>query len=160
MGRIITLGPTVLFPLLLQLFSLAADRAAGGDADLVVVRREEYGGGRILDITHAYREDMPTWESDKGAGQFLWLPKSMKNGSLANFSELRMSVPTAPTWTPPATSSKTTSRPASMLTPSASKFSMEIILLEGLKLDNIKPGIYSLHCLPLRLLGAEGSPTR
>ncbi|XP_073102196.1 cyclase-like protein 4 isoform X3 [Elaeis guineensis] len=124
MGRIITLGPTVLFPLLLQLFSLAADRAAGGDADLVVVRREEYGGGRILDITHAYREDMPTWESDKGAGQFLWLPKSMKNGSLANFSELRMSVPTAPTWTPPATSSKTTSRPASMLTPSASKFSM------------------------------------
>nr|XP_029117865.1 cyclase-like protein 3 [Elaeis guineensis] len=94
MGRIITLGPTVLFPLLLQLFSLAADRAAGGDADLVVVRREEYGGGRILDITHAYREDMPTWESDKGAGQFLWLPKSMKNGSLANFSELRMSVPT------------------------------------------------------------------
>lgn len=36
----------------------------------------------------------------------------------------------------------------------------DIILVEGLKLDDILPGIYSVHCLPLRLLGAEGSPTR
>lgn len=36
----------------------------------------------------------------------------------------------------------------------------EIILVEALKLDNIQPGIYNVHCLPLRLLGAEGSPIR
>ena len=36
----------------------------------------------------------------------------------------------------------------------------EIILVEGLKLDDIQPGIYSVHCLPLRLVGAEGSPIR
>ena len=38
--------------------------------------------------------------------------------------------------------------------------SKEIILVEGLKLDDINPGAYSLYCLPLRLLGAEGSPIR
>ncbi|KAL3517078.1 hypothetical protein ACH5RR_023980 [Cinchona calisaya] len=38
--------------------------------------------------------------------------------------------------------------------------SREIILVEGLKLDGVQPGIYSVHCLPLRLLGAEGSPIR
>ncbi|XP_027112547.1 cyclase-like protein 2 isoform X2 [Coffea arabica] len=38
--------------------------------------------------------------------------------------------------------------------------SREIILVEGLKLDGVQPGIYTLHCLPLRLLGAEGSPIR
>ncbi|KAL3515311.1 hypothetical protein ACH5RR_022213 [Cinchona calisaya] len=38
--------------------------------------------------------------------------------------------------------------------------SREIILVEGLKLDGVKPGIYSVHCLPLRLVGAEGSPIR
>ncbi|XP_019227436.1 PREDICTED: uncharacterized protein LOC109208739 isoform X1 [Nicotiana attenuata] len=38
--------------------------------------------------------------------------------------------------------------------------SREIILVEGLKLDDIETGIYNVHCLPLRLLGAEGSPIR
>ncbi|CAK9143650.1 unnamed protein product [Ilex paraguariensis] len=36
----------------------------------------------------------------------------------------------------------------------------EIILVEGLKLDDIQAGIYTVHCLPLRLVGAEGSPIR
>ncbi|KAL8097209.1 cyclase-like protein 2 isoform X1 [Apium graveolens] len=36
----------------------------------------------------------------------------------------------------------------------------EIILVEGLKLDDVKAGIYNLRCLPLRLEGAEGSPIR
>ncbi|KAG6588686.1 Cyclase-like protein 2, partial [Cucurbita argyrosperma subsp. sororia] len=36
----------------------------------------------------------------------------------------------------------------------------ETILVEGLKLDGVQPGLYSIHCLPLRLLGAEGSPIR
>lgn len=37
--------------------------------------------------------------------------------------------------------------------------STKIILVEGLKLDDIEPGIYSVHCLPLRL-PSDGSPIR
>lgn len=60
------------------------------EEDLVPVRREVYGGGRIIDISHRYHPDMPSWESNDGVGQFLWLPKSMKNGSLANNSEMKL----------------------------------------------------------------------
>ncbi|CAI0445762.1 unnamed protein product [Linum tenue] len=38
--------------------------------------------------------------------------------------------------------------------------SREIILVEALKLDNVEAGLYNVHCLPLRLVGAEGSPAR
>ncbi|KAG8650797.1 hypothetical protein MANES_07G067900v8 [Manihot esculenta] len=38
--------------------------------------------------------------------------------------------------------------------------SRKIVVLEGLKLDDIKPGLYNLHCLPIRVLGADGTPTR
>ena len=38
--------------------------------------------------------------------------------------------------------------------------SREIILVEGLKLDDVPAGIYSLRCLPLRLAGSEASPIR
>ncbi|XP_058769489.1 cyclase-like protein 2 [Vicia villosa] len=38
--------------------------------------------------------------------------------------------------------------------------SREIILVEGLKLDGVPAGIYSLNCLPLRLVGSEASPIR
>lgn len=63
-------------------------------AEPTVLRREEFGGGRIVDITHHYRSDMPSWESDEGIGQFLWLPKSIKNGSLSNNSEMKLPVHT------------------------------------------------------------------
>ncbi|KAK3156206.1 hypothetical protein QOZ80_2AG0104240 [Eleusine coracana subsp. coracana] len=36
----------------------------------------------------------------------------------------------------------------------------DIIPVEGLKLDDVEAGAYMLHCLPLRLIGAEGSPVR
>ncbi|OAY45546.1 cyclase-like protein 2 [Manihot esculenta] len=36
----------------------------------------------------------------------------------------------------------------------------EIVIVEGLKLDDVAAGIYDLHCLPLRVLGAEGTPAR
>ncbi|RWW83269.1 hypothetical protein BHE74_00008230 [Ensete ventricosum] len=58
------------------------------DEDLMVMRREEYDEGRILDITHAYHEDMPAGGTDEGLGRFLWLAKPMRNGSLANSSEI------------------------------------------------------------------------
>ncbi|EFJ22740.1 hypothetical protein SELMODRAFT_267900 [Selaginella moellendorffii] len=35
-----------------------------------------------------------------------------------------------------------------------------VILVEGLNLDNVDTGMYTLHCLPLRLVGSDGSPTR
>ncbi|CAJ2630546.1 unnamed protein product [Trifolium pratense] len=38
--------------------------------------------------------------------------------------------------------------------------SREIILVEGLKLDGVPTGLYSLNCLPLRLVGSEASPIR
>ncbi|KAI3505498.1 hypothetical protein L1887_27629 [Cichorium endivia] len=38
--------------------------------------------------------------------------------------------------------------------------SREIILVEGLKLEDVEAGLYNVHCLPLRLLGAKGSPIR
>lgn len=63
---------------------------ADGDEALFPTRREVYGGGRIFDISHRYTTDMPAFESDDGIGQFLWLPKSMKNGSLANNSEMKL----------------------------------------------------------------------
>ncbi|XP_062019139.1 cyclase-like protein 2 [Rosa rugosa] len=37
----------------------------------------------------------------------------------------------------------------------------EIILVEGLKLEGVPAGLYSsVHCLPLRLIGSDGSPAR
>ncbi|KNA08223.1 hypothetical protein SOVF_164550 [Spinacia oleracea] len=33
--------------------------------------------------------------------------------------------------------------------------SREIILVEGLKLDGVPAGTYNVHCLPLRMLGAD-----
>ncbi|KAK1560261.1 hypothetical protein Q3G72_024245 [Acer saccharum] len=58
--------------------------------DLTPIRREVYDGGRIFDISHRYTTNMPTWEKAEGLGQFLWLPSSIKNGSLANNSEMKL----------------------------------------------------------------------
>ncbi|KAL4319563.1 hypothetical protein GQ457_18G016280 [Hibiscus cannabinus] len=38
--------------------------------------------------------------------------------------------------------------------------SREIVLVEGLNLDGIEPGKYTVHCLPLRMVGADGCPAR
>lgn len=70
--------------------STTCNPTTGGDGDLVPVRREVYGDGRIFDISHRYTTDMPNWGSEDGVGQFLWLPASMKNGSLANNSEMKL----------------------------------------------------------------------
>ncbi|KAL6888809.1 hypothetical protein ACP4OV_009835 [Aristida adscensionis] len=64
-----------------------ADAGDGGSG----VRPEEYGGGRIVDITHAYRADLPSPGKD-GLGPVLRLTESMANGSVNNVSELRMVV--------------------------------------------------------------------
>jgi len=35
-----------------------------------------------------------------------------------------------------------------------------VVLIEGLYLNEVPPGRYTLYCLPLRLQGAEGAPAR
>ncbi|KAF4374077.1 hypothetical protein F8388_007983 [Cannabis sativa] len=231
---------------------------------LTPTRREVYGDGRIFDISHRFSTDMPAFESSEGVGQFVWLAKSMKNGSIANNSEMKLPVHTGTHVDAPghvydhyfdagfdvdtldlevlngklvdrslgpgllvdvprdknitAEVMKSLNIPKGVrrvlfrtlntdkrlmfkkefdtsyvgfmrdgakwlventdvklvgidylsvaayddLIPSHLVFlkEREIILVEGLKLDNIQPGIYSIHCLPLRLKGAEGSPIR
>lgn len=231
----------------------ACDHSPG---DLVPTRREVYGGGRIIDITYRYTPEMPSWSSKDGLGQFLWLAASMKNGSLANNSEMKLPTHSGTHVDAPghvfdhyfdagfdvdtldlevlngpallvdvprdknitAEVMKSLSIPKGVrrvlfrtlntdrrlmwkkefdtsyvgfmrdgakwlvdntdiklvgvdylsvaayadLLPAHHVFleGREIILVEGLKLDGVKPGIYSVHCLPLRLLGAEGAPIR
>ncbi|XP_020265572.1 uncharacterized protein LOC109841113 isoform X2 [Asparagus officinalis] len=225
--------------------------------DLNPIRREEFDGGRIVDITHFYREDMPYGDSpDRRLGQFLWLPTSMKNGSLYNGSVMKLpahagthvdapghvfqeyfeagfdidtldlavlngpallvDVPRNKNITAEVMESlhiprgvrrvlfRTLNTDRQLmwkkefdtsyvgfmkdgaqwlvdntdiklvgidylsvaafddLIPSHLVFleGREIILVEALKLEDVMPGLYSLHCLPLRLRGAEGSPIR
>ncbi|KAG4984451.1 hypothetical protein JHK87_029200 [Glycine soja] len=228
-----------------------------GDGVLVPPRREVYEEGRIFDITHRYVPEMPVWDSTEGLGQhFLWLDKSMKNGSLANSSNMKLGVHTgthvdAPghfydnyydagfdvdsldltllnglallvdvprdknitaevmrslniprgvsrvlfrtlntdrrlmfkkefdtsyvgfkedgaKWLAENTDIKLVGVDYLSVAaydhsiPSHLVFleSKEIILVEGLKLDDVPAGIYSLNCLPLRLVHSEASPIR
>ncbi|GAB2291698.1 Cyclase-like protein 2 [Dionaea muscipula] len=219
-------------------------------------RREVYGNGRIYDISHRYTPNMPAFDSADGIGQFLRLDTSMKNGSFANISEMKLishsgthvdapghfydtyfdagydvdtldldvlngpallvDVPRDTNITAEAMESlhipkgvirvlfRTLNSDRELMfkkefDSSYTGFmkdgaqwlvdntdiklvgidylsvaayedlisahlvfleSKEVILVEGLKLDNLPAGIYGLHCLPLRLLGADGSPVR
>lgn len=35
-----------------------------------------------------------------------------------------------------------------------------IIAVEGLVLDKVQPGLYTMHALPLKVAGADGAPAR
>ncbi len=35
-----------------------------------------------------------------------------------------------------------------------------VVVVEGLNLDGVAPGEYELTCLPLKIIGSEGSPAR
>uniref|UniRef100_A0A0D9XBD1 Cyclase family protein n=1 Tax=Leersia perrieri TaxID=77586 RepID=A0A0D9XBD1_9ORYZ len=221
-----------------------ADDSTCGVAAAVAVpeRREEFDGGRIIDISHYYREDMPGWESADGTGEFLRVVRSMRNGSdIANFSELRLTAHSgthvdAPghvfehyydagfdidtldlailnanvmeslhipkgvrrvlfrtlntdrklMWKKEFDTSyvgfmkdgaqwlidNTDIRLVGVDYLSVGAFDecipahlvflekREVILVEALNLGHVLPGIYTLHCLPLRLRGSEGSPAR
>ncbi|KAB1208423.1 Kynurenine formamidase [Morella rubra] len=224
--------------------------------DLIPVRREVYDGGRIIDISHRYTPDMPSWHSMEMLGQFLLLRKSMRNGSLSNISEMKMPTHTGTHVDAPGhffdhyfdagfdvdtLDLEVLNGPALLVdvpkdknitadvmkclnipkgvrrvlfrtsntdrqlmfkkeydtsfigfTKDGAKWlventhiklvgidylsvaahddlisahlifleSRDIIPVEGLKLDDVPAGIYTVHCLPLRLLGAEGSPIR
>ncbi|OWM64830.1 hypothetical protein CDL15_Pgr028547 [Punica granatum] len=207
-----------------------------GGEGLQPLRRETYGSGRIFDISHRITSEMPAWESKDGLGQYLWLRASMKNGSIANFSEMKLpahmgthldapghvfdhyfeagfdvdtldlEVLNGPALLVDVRRDKniTAEVMKSLHIPKGIRRVLfrtlntdrrlmykkefdtsyvgfmkdgaqwlvdntdiklvgklqEIILAEGLKLDDVPAGIYSVHCLPLRLFGAEGSPMR
>ncbi|XP_010446963.1 PREDICTED: uncharacterized protein LOC104729687 [Camelina sativa] len=226
--------------------------------ELKPIRREVYGEeeGKIYDISHRYTPEMPSWDSSEGLGRFLWLAASMKNGSLANNSEMKIPTHTGTHVDSPghvydeyydagfdvdsldlrvlnglallvdvpkdknitAEVMKSLHIPKGVsrvlfrtlntdrrlmfkkefdtsyvgfmkdgaqwlvdntdiklvgidylsvaayddLIPSHLVFlkDRETILVEGLKLDGVKAGLYTVHCLPLRLVGAEGAPIR
>ncbi|KAK9690919.1 hypothetical protein RND81_09G163200 [Saponaria officinalis] len=227
-----------------------------GAGDLIPERRETYDDGRIIDITHRITPNLPNFGSELGLGEFVWLVKSKKNGSIANNSEMKLPTHTGTHVDSPAhffdeylhagfdidsldlgvlngpallvdvprDSNITEVVMKSLHIPkgvrrvlfrtlntdrrlmfqkefdssyvgfmkdgaqwlidntdiqlvgidylSAASFdhleashlvfleSREIILVEGLKLDDVPAGMYNVHCLPLRLQGAEGSPIR
>ncbi|XP_010547994.1 PREDICTED: uncharacterized protein LOC104819562 isoform X2 [Tarenaya hassleriana] len=239
----------------LSLLDAAANEAYPSDG-LKPIRREVYDGGMIFDISHRYTPEMPEFESSEGLGQFLRLAASMKNGSIANNSQMKFSVHTGTHVDAPghffdhyydagfdadSLNLETLNGPAllvdvprdknitaevmeSLHIPKGTRrvlfrtlntdrrlmFKKEfdssfvgflsdgarwlventdiklvgvdylsvaaftdlaathhvllrgrdIIPVEALKLDGIEAGLYSLHCLPLRLVGAEASPVR
>uniref|UniRef100_A0A453NPL4 Cyclase n=6 Tax=Triticinae TaxID=1648030 RepID=A0A453NPL4_AEGTS len=217
---------------------------------------EEYGGGHIVDITHAYRPSMPAFAPGATVGPLVRLKASMEDGSEYNLSELRMEchmgthvdapghmnqahfaagldvdtldldvlngpallvdVPRHTNITAESMKSlnipkgvrrvlfRTLNTDRGLMWKAAGDMSYvgftedgaqwlvdntdiklvgidyisvaafdhlisahvaffknaDIILVEALKLDNVKTGLYMLHCLPLRLVGSEGSPIR
>ncbi|KAJ9705122.1 hypothetical protein PVL29_003256 [Vitis rotundifolia] len=60
------------------------------NVELIPVKREVYADGHIFDITHPYTPNMPTFGTDEGIGEVIWLEKSMKNGSITNNSHMKM----------------------------------------------------------------------
>uniref|UniRef100_A0A0E0EPD6 Cyclase family protein n=1 Tax=Oryza meridionalis TaxID=40149 RepID=A0A0E0EPD6_9ORYZ len=194
----------------------------GSSCDVAAVavaeRREEFDGGRIVDISHYYREEMPEWESADGTGGgFLRLVRSMRNGSdIANFSELRLTAHSGTHVDAPGhvfdhyyhagfdvdtldlailnanvmealhipkgvrrvlfrtlntdrklmwkkefdTSYVGFMKDGAQWLIDNTDIRLEVILVEALNLEHVTPGIYTLHCLPLRLRGSEGSPAR
>ncbi|PKI33551.1 hypothetical protein CRG98_046107 [Punica granatum] len=254
-------------PLILILADLSVSIASASDAyptipgtgdclrtdGLVPVRREVYGNGRIIDITHRITPEMPSFER---LGQILWLAHSMKNGSSFNFSLMKLPAHTGTHVDAPGhyfdqyfdagfdvdtLDLEVLNGPALLIDVPRDKNitaevmeslkiprgvrrvlfrtlntdrglmyknffdtsfvgfkedgakwlvkntdiklvgidylsiaafdddisshlalleSREIIVVEGLKLDDVPTGLYNVHCLPLRFPGAEGSPIR
>lgn len=64
---------------------------SGTEEKLVPVRREVYDNGRIFDITHRISSEA-LFDGSEEVGEFLWLSKSMKNGSDYNFSIMKLPV--------------------------------------------------------------------
>ncbi|KAM7250692.1 hypothetical protein ACFE04_022575 [Oxalis oulophora] len=58
------------------------------------VPREVYDNGKIYDITHKITSKLPSWDSNNGLGSYIWLTSSIKNGSLDNVSEFKLTTHT------------------------------------------------------------------
>ncbi|KAI3911873.1 hypothetical protein MKW92_026134 [Papaver armeniacum] len=184
----------------------------GDECNIVVPpppKREVYGkNGRIIDITHEMRPDLPIYGSPEGVGQLLRLavspvllvdvPRNMNITAEAmeslniprgvrrvifrtlNTDRLLMYKSHFDTsyvgftqdgaqWLKDHTDIKMVGVDYLSVASWDDNVSAhlvflegrDIIIVEGLKLDGIDAGLYSsVHCLPLRLVGAEGSPIR
>ncbi|KAL5714036.1 Cyclase-like protein 3 [Ranunculus cassubicifolius] len=55
-------------------------------------RREVFGNGKIIDITHKYRETLPAYQQPGGLGKYIWPHERIKNGSLINVSEFKLTT--------------------------------------------------------------------
>ncbi|CAI0557455.1 unnamed protein product [Linum tenue] len=250
----------LLLPLLLLLL-VTADEAwssypASGEVPPAEVR-EVYGNGRLFDITHRLKPDLPKFDSTGGIGQLYTLVQSIKNGSSYNEGEINRLLTHTGTHvdTPghfyqkyfeagytiesldldvlngpallidvPRDSNITAKVMESLQIPKGTRRVLfrtlntdrrlmyqtnydssyvgfmtdgarwlvdntdiklvgvdylsvaafvdlvpthlallknrEIIIVEGMKLDNIEAGLYVVNCLPIRLVGADGGPTR
>ncbi|KAL0739408.1 hypothetical protein Bca4012_015618 [Brassica carinata] len=256
MTRSVNFPLLVLAAALLLLSSLLVVISVQLPDDVKPNRLEVYGGGKIFDISHRYTPEMPAWESKEGLSNHLRLIASMKNGSFANVSEMKLSVHSGTHVDAPghfideyydagfdcdSLDLQTLNGPALLVdvprdknitaevmeslhiprgvrrvlfrtsntdkrlmfkkefdssfsgfmtdgakwlventdiklvgldylsfaafdeSPATHKVILrvrDIIPVEALKLDGVEAGMYSLHCLPLRLVGAEGAPTR
>ncbi|XP_047975178.1 cyclase-like protein 1 isoform X2 [Salvia hispanica] len=74
---------------LICILALAVSSSSTNPND-VPVRRDDYEGGVIHDITHSFTPNTPVGIYPNGLGNFLTLLRSMKNGSDFNFSELKL----------------------------------------------------------------------
>ncbi|KAG4168420.1 hypothetical protein ERO13_A12G022500v2 [Gossypium hirsutum] len=61
---------------------------------LSILSNGAYGSDKIFDITHKITSQLPTFGSQKGLGQFIWLLSSIKNGSTVNVSEFKLGTHT------------------------------------------------------------------
>ncbi|MBA0688022.1 hypothetical protein Goari_005833, partial [Gossypium aridum] len=61
---------------------------------LSILSNAAYGSDKIFDITHKISSQLPTFGSQKGLGQFIWLLSSIKNGSTVNVSEFKLGTHT------------------------------------------------------------------
>ncbi|KNA08224.1 hypothetical protein SOVF_164560 [Spinacia oleracea] len=77
----------------LLLSATTSSAGHGGEScDFIKQSTETFGeAGRIIDISHRITPNMPDFiRTADGLGQFIWLVMTMRNGSLANFSEMKL----------------------------------------------------------------------
>lgn len=88
------MAPLLLFLLFLQVYPSVSECHLSND-DTSPLRRNVYGNGKIIDITHRITPEMVVYGSGGvGLGQFLWLKKSIKKGNNSNSSFMKLSVHT------------------------------------------------------------------
>ncbi|CAN1759169.1 Cyclase-like protein 1 [Linum perenne] len=148
--------------------------------------REVYGpGGRIIDVSHRITPEMPKFGLDTGVGTVVKLVERLVDGDLANVGEINsLGTHTGTHVDSPGhfcqdyylagytvgsldlyTLNGIDYLSISIVddaTPVHRTFlkRRDIIPVEGMNLDNVEAGEYDVHCLPLRLIGADGTPSR
>ncbi|CAN1269765.1 Cyclase-like protein 1 [Linum perenne] len=148
--------------------------------------RDVYGeDGRIIDVTHRITPEMPKFGIESGVGTVVRLVERLVDGDLANVGEINsLGTHTGTHVDSPGhfcqdyyengytvgslnldTLNGIDYLSVSIVDDAASVHrtflkGRDIIPVEGMNLDNVEAGEYDVHCLPLRLIGADGTPSR